>query len=175
MSGGRAREATRHAYLPQQLRVLFIGESPPTDGTFFYDANSILFTATREAFTNAMPALAAETDFLQVFREAGCYLEDLSLLPIDKLPDGEKRRARTAAIPDLARRLTGMMPSEIVVVVKGILPHAKQALAEAGIHNVALHALPFPGQWWRSQYIDDLAARVKLWDRNGVLLPDPTD
>ncbi|MDQ3643832.1 MAG: hypothetical protein M3450_20770, partial [Actinomycetota bacterium] len=110
MGGGSAREVTRHAYVPEEPRVLFIGESPPTSGTFFYDADSILFAATRQAFTNEMPALASEADFLQVFQRLGCYLEDLSLDPIDKLPDREKRRARKAAVPELARRLTGMTP-----------------------------------------------------------------
>lgn len=169
MSGRRAREATRHDYMPEELRVLFVGESPPTGGTFFYDANSILFTATREAFMKAMPSLSREPDFLRAFQRMGCYLEDLSLDPIDKLPDKEKRRARTEAVAGLTRRLKGMTPTDVVLVVKGIRPNAEKALAKADITDVPVHALPFPGQWWRADYIAELTTLVKRWKRRGVL------
>jgi hypothetical protein len=83
MSGQRARERTRRTYTPEELRVLFIGESPPSGGTFFYDANSILYFATREAFLAAAPRLGTRASFLDTFQRLGCYLEDLSLRPID--------------------------------------------------------------------------------------------
>jgi hypothetical protein len=35
-------ESLRQSYRPQQVRVLFVGESPPAGGTFFYRANSNL-------------------------------------------------------------------------------------------------------------------------------------
>jgi hypothetical protein len=116
MSGQRARERTRRTYTPEELRVLFIGESPPSGGTFFYDANSILYFATREAFLTAAPRLATRASFLDTFQQLGCYLEDLSLRPIDKLPKPEKRRARETAVPTLAGRLKGLAPRLVVVV-----------------------------------------------------------
>jgi hypothetical protein len=56
--------------------VLFIGESPPARETFFYFANSNLYSATREAFEAAIPALRGEDDFLGAFQGLGCYVED---------------------------------------------------------------------------------------------------
>jgi hypothetical protein len=88
--------------------VQFIGESPPAGGTFFYNANSLLYDATREAFVAAIPALAKRPQFLEAFQQLGCYLDDLSLRSIDKLPKREKLRARDAAVPALARRLKGL-------------------------------------------------------------------
>jgi hypothetical protein len=165
------RERTRRSYYPEELRVLFIGESPPTGGTFFYDANSILYQATREAFMAAAPKLAAEADFLAAFRRMGCYLDDLSRVPIDKLPDAEKRIARKEAVPGLARRLRGLEPRVVVIVVKGIEPQVTKALNEAGLAEVTREPLPFPGQWHRSAYIGELAALVRSWRRRWVLLP----
>src|SRR4051794_40024515 len=175
MSGRRARERTRHDHMPDELRVLFIGESPPAGGTFFYDANSILFTATQDAFLKAMPSLAQEKDFLRAFQRMGCYLEDLSLDPIDKLPDKVKRQARKAAVPGLARRLRGMTPTAVVIVVKGIRPQVEQALTKRGIVDVPVDALRFPGQWWRDDYIGELTELVKRWKRRRVLLPARTE
>jgi hypothetical protein len=38
-----------------------------------------------------MPKLASRDDFLDTFRQMDCYLEDLSLEPIDKLREPAKR------------------------------------------------------------------------------------
>ncbi len=149
---------------------MFIGESPPSGGKFFYDANSILYHATQEAFLSAMPALAARPRFLDVFRDLGCYLDDLSLRPIDKLPKAEKLRARDAATPALARRLGRLSrPQQVVVVVKGIRPQVSSALERAGLRGVPCEALPFPAQWHRGDYVSELARLVKRWRRARVL------
>jgi hypothetical protein len=169
MSGQRARERTRRTYTPEELRVLFIGESPPSGGTFFYDANSILYFATREAFLAAAPRLGTRASFLDTFQRLGCYLEDLSLRPIDKLPKPEKRRAREAAVPGLARRLRGLAPRLVVVVVKGIRPQVDDALDRAGLGAVPCEALPFPGQWHRADYVAELTELVRQWRRRRLL------
>jgi hypothetical protein len=56
-------ERLRGRYLPKETRVLFVGEAPPSRGTFFYAANSNLYFATREAFVAAIPHLVRR-DFL---------------------------------------------------------------------------------------------------------------
>lgn len=165
-----ARERRRRDHWPDELRVLFIGESPPTGGTFFYDANSVLYFATRDAFVAAAPRLAGR-DFLGAFQQTGCYLDDLSLKPIDKLPDRERRQARNAAIPGLARRLKGKTPRLVVIVVKGIAPQVAQALDRAGLADVPTEKLPFPGQWDHDDYVDQLTDLVDKWRRRRLLRP----
>jgi hypothetical protein len=121
----------------------------------------------------ATPKLAAEDDFRPVFQRLGCYLDDLSLEPIDKLPAPEKRQARTAAMPDLARRLRKLQapPRRIVVVVKGIEAQVKDALAQTGFGDVPLERpLPFPGQWHRNAYVGQLTELVLGWRRWRLLL-----
>jgi len=164
----RTRERTRRSYCPDDLRVLFIGESPPTGGTFFYDASSLLYNATRDAFVAAEPRLS-NRDVLQAFANMGCYLEDLSRAPIDKLPDRDKRQARKDAVPGLARRLRGLKPRVVVVVVKGIQPQVTHALDKAGLGDVQFEALPFPGQWGRTQYRAELEDLVRDWRKRRIL------
>jgi hypothetical protein len=69
-------EHLRLYYRPPEVRVLFVGESPPAGGTFFYAADSGLYRATRDAFYEAIPE-ARSGKFLERFAAYGCYLEDL--------------------------------------------------------------------------------------------------
>jgi hypothetical protein len=170
MSSQRARERRRRLYRPDELRVLLVGESPPSGPAFFYDADSALYRATRDAFTAVYPSLAT-VESLPAFRRLGCYLEDLSHAPIDKLLTPERREARRAAIPRLARRLDGLAPQVVIIVVKSIRSDVIRALTKAGLDGVAVEAKPFSGQWRRTRYIDELTRLVRSWRRRGGLLP----
>jgi hypothetical protein len=72
--------------------VLFVGESPPAGGAFFYRANSKLYDATREAFETATPALRREDDVLAAFQRLGCYLDDLCLAPVNHVDMRDPKR-----------------------------------------------------------------------------------
>lgn len=50
MAGLGPIERQRRRYKPKEVRVLFIGESPPEGGTFFYLANSKLYRHTKSRF-----------------------------------------------------------------------------------------------------------------------------
>lgn len=151
--------------------MLFIGESPPTEPTFFYQGNSILYRATREAFIGALPRLAREQDFLAAFQRMGCFLEDLSREPIDKLPPGDKPHARREAASGLARRLKGLTPRLIVVVLMSIEADVALAAQSAGLGDVPLLALPFPVSYHRTRYKDELTRLIIKWHKRGILMP----
>ena len=50
MSARRQRERLRQQFRPEAVRLLFIGESPPASGRFFYHGDSGLYRAIREVF-----------------------------------------------------------------------------------------------------------------------------
>lgn len=102
-------QQTREDYFPDAVQVLFIGESPPAGGTFFYYANSNLFRATRDAFAAAGYAVQ-DGDFLRAYQRAGCYLEDLAVEPVDKLPRPRRKEASKAGVVSLADRITSLTP-----------------------------------------------------------------
>jgi hypothetical protein len=160
----------RTEHMPEELRVLFIGESPPAGGTFFYSADSILYRATRQAFLDALPNLADQPNFLEAFRALGCYLDDLSLRPIDKLESRDRLEARDAAVPQLARRLSAFRPRRVVIVLKGIAPQVSTALEEAGLGEVARAELRFPSRWHRAEYVAELTELVRGWRGEELLL-----
>ena len=84
-----ARERLRRSYRPKRVRMLFVGESPPASGRFFYQADSGLYRAVRGTFMRAFPEIRKD-EFLAGFRDLGCYLVDLCGEPVDDL--GAKQR-----------------------------------------------------------------------------------
>jgi hypothetical protein len=170
-----AAERIRRKFLPNEIRALFVGESP-AGGIFFYRANSKLYSATREAFEAAIPALRKEPDFLGAFKRLGCYLEDLSPVPVNHLDfgDRERRRERRAlrrhGIEPLAGRIRPWAPRVVAIVVKDIVPDARKALALADKAGTERVDLPFPARH-SDRYVQELTDHVRDWRRRRILLP----
>lgn len=169
-------QQTREDYLPDAVRVLFIGESPPAGGTFFYYANSNLYRATREAFATGALAFR-DGNFLRSFQQAGCYLEDLAVEPVNGLPRSRRQRACKAGITPLADRIKPLAPRVVVIVGYGIADDVARALELAAHADVEREKLPFPttrprstdGAPYRQVYVDELAALVARWRRRRIL------
>jgi hypothetical protein len=136
-------EKLRKSFGPSPITTLFVGESAPDSGRFFYSSDSSLFHAMKRAFGNR------ET-FLEDFKKKGFYLDDLVLTPINKLDRRERSRRREEAVPELAKRLVATKPKAVVVVMRAILPKVQQAMRMAGILYEPF-CVPHPafGNWTR--------------------------
>jgi hypothetical protein len=170
MAGLSRAERQRRRYRPDDVRVLFIGESLPAGGTFFYYGNSKLYEATKEAFEAAIPTLRRNHDFLTAFQQLGCYLEDLASIPVNGMPDDAREQACDDGVRALARRIKPYSPLVVTLVIKRIAVPAARALRQAQLDGVPLEKLPFPN--WPKQhetYTAELAALVRSWARRGVL------
>jgi len=148
-------EELRKSFGPGLITTLFVGESAPDSGKFFYSGDSSLFYAMKRAFGNR------ET-FLEDFKKKGFYLDDLVRTPINKLERRERSRRRQQAVPELAKRLAEYKPKAVVVVMRAILPMVRQAMRMAGI-SYEPFCVPHPafGNWTRfsnamTEIIDDL-------------------
>ena len=171
-------EALRGSFRPSDVRVLFVGESPPNAGSFFYAGDSELYRATRDAFHRALPDSRAG-DFLQYFAASGCYLEDLSHEPINQLTnhsDGSWRKRlemRRAGEASLAQMIATSKPAVIVVLLKGIADNVARAAAIAGYTHVERHVLTYPSRWHRHRvaYRVELSSLVRTLARSGIIQP----
>jgi hypothetical protein len=136
-------EELRKSFRPGHITTLFVGESAPASGRFFYSGDSSLFHAMKRAFGNR------ET-FLEDFKEKGFYLDDLVLTPINKLERHERFTQRQEASPKLAKRLVEYKPKAVVVVMRAILPAVWKAMRMAGI-SYEPFCVPHPafGNWTR--------------------------
>src|SRR4051794_2820337 len=85
-------ELLREAFRPRRVTVVFVGESRPANGTFFYRGDSRLAKYTSQAM-----GVAGKTPsiFLQAFRSAGYFLIDLCPEPVNRLRGRERRTARS--------------------------------------------------------------------------------
>jgi hypothetical protein len=172
-------EAVRLQFLPETTNVLFVGESRPAGGTFFYSADSKLYFATKEAFRLGVPDLSRGPIFLERFRALGCFLDDLCLEPVNHLKRNnplawaKRLRLREEGEEPLAERIHRYGPRQIVVVMKEIEPNVRRAALAADVGDIVLPALPFPS--WKAnhdRYVDELSALLKRMRGDGVLRRD---
>jgi hypothetical protein len=119
-------EELRRSFRPDRITTLFVGESAPASGKFFYSGNSSLFYAMRKAF-------GGEAAFLDNFSRRGFYLDDLVLVPVNKLEHSERSALRQKSVAGLAERLKHYEPDAIVIVMRAIKPMVLRAMHLAGI------------------------------------------
>lgn len=129
------------------MRLLFAGEAPPASGRFFYQGNSGLYRAAREAFTITLPGIP-QPDFLESFRDLGYYLVDLCREPVDRLSARQHRKTWFESEARLAAMLKRLRPQVVITVVRSIVPSAKRAQERAN-WTAPLLELPYPGRWKR--------------------------
>ncbi len=139
------REALRRRYRPQRVRLLFVGEAPPASGRFFYNRDSGLYRALRDAFRLVDSAIS-DQNFLTVFRNSGCYLIDACARPVDHLDRKPRQAACLAGEALLSRRIESLQPQAIATLVRSIEANVDRAIARAGWHGPWLR-LPYPGRW----------------------------
>jgi hypothetical protein len=144
-STAEEKERLRRSYRPVRVQILFVGESPPASGRFFYQADSGLYRAIRNTFRAAFPALP-EDDFLHSFRELGCYLIDLCGRPVDRLNSEKRKQACRDGEVGLARSLKELQPKIVVTVVRSISANVRRAQVSANWKGLYLE-LPYPGRW----------------------------
>lgn len=139
------REALRRTFRPRNVRVLFVGESPPASGRFFYRRDSGLYRAMRNLFEMADPSVSDES-FLQKFQECGCYLVDLCGEPVDKLESNARRPAHLAGERSLRQKISRLQPEVIVSLCRSIRPSVSRAAAAANWTGPIMD-VPYPGRW----------------------------
>lgn len=139
------RERLRRRYRPARIRLLFIGESPPASGRFFYRQDSGLYRAIRDAFRMVDPLITDDT-FLGIFQNSGCYLVDACTGAVDHLDPRSRHAVCLAGEPALTRKIRQLEPAAIVTLLNSIRDNVRRAAAQAGWSGPILE-LPYPGRW----------------------------
>jgi hypothetical protein len=138
-------EALRKSFRPDRITTLFVGESAPAGGSFFYSGDSSLFRAMKKAF-------GGQATFLEDFKMNGFYLDDLIHTPVNKLASRERSVLRRESVSKLADRLKEYTPEAVVIVMCAIKPMVLDAMRIAGILYEP-YCTPHPafGNWNRFQ------------------------
>jgi hypothetical protein len=155
------------------VRVLFVGEAPPASGRFFYQADSGLYRAIRDAFVSVFPDIGDE-EFLQWFQTLGCYLVDLCGRPVDRLPRNRRTRARRDGEVRLARILKRLRPEIVITVVRSIAGNVRRSQQRANWLGARVE-LPYPGRWKRHRmaFGRELASALRKIYRRRRTKPAP--
>jgi hypothetical protein len=163
-SDTNSRERLRRSFRPERIRLLFIGESPPASGRFFYSANSGLYRAMHAAFQIAGTEVDDE-NFLARFQARGYYLMDLCRKPVDHLDPIERRAMRKAGETFLTRELKRLQPGMIAPVLRSIVGNVENAAARANWQGEVLQ-FPYPGRWsrHRATFIEALVPVIRRLD-----------
>ena len=128
------RENAREQYRPRHLTILFVGESPPASGGYFYFGKGTVFASTQRAFAQAFQrTFSNPAEFFRFFQHSGCFLEDLSHDPVDNLASLERERAIIGCIDSLAHRLRESQPEFIIGFLKKIESPVARAASLADI------------------------------------------
>lgn len=158
-------ELIRAKYKPSgRTKILLVGESPPANGSFFYE-ESAMTTYTRTAFETALERnFLSDHEFFVFMRDNGYYLEDLSLIPVDKLPHREREAELRKQSTFFAERVRLLNPEVLIIVLKKIEKIARESIQIAGI-NPEIYALPFPGWGFQKRYKDELASIINKYSK----------
>jgi len=143
-----AVEDTRARFRPKRITTLFVGESAPTSGDFFYYGNNAMFRYMQRAVQRA---LGEDGDFLQRFKGYGWYLDDLVLTPVNKLTKSQREAKCLDAQNSLADRIAAYQPEAIVSLLIVIKPYVERA-ADIASSNASRYVVPFPGMGQQARF-----------------------
>lgn len=138
------------------MTTLFVGESRPKNGTFFYLGDSRLARFTFQAFSLDMKGTESAAASLDGFRHQGFYLVDLCSQPVNGLVRRERTAARADGVMTLSKTIRETGPAAIVVVMKAIEPHVRLAASQADCGATPIFVLPFPAMGHEPEYVAQL-------------------
>lgn len=147
-------EAIRSQYKPEWIVTLFVGESAPISGDFFYKGNSALTRHMRTAMEAA--GLASNADFLATFKSLGWYLDDLVLDPINNLTPTLRKARHREWQENLRERIAAYRPRAVVSLLYAIRDIVEVAAAR-GAKDSRTYAVHFPGNGQQKAFSADMA------------------
>jgi hypothetical protein len=156
-----AVEAARTRFRPERITTLFVGESVPASGDFFYFGNNAMLSYMQRAVEQA---LGEGGDFLVRFKAYGWFLDDLVLTAVDQLATAERKAKCRDAQESLAARLAEYRPLAIVALLKSIEKNVDAAAIAAG-SDVPRFAVSFPGMGQQNRFLAKMAAIIPMLPR----------
>ncbi|HWY60445.1 MAG TPA: hypothetical protein VNW15_00950 [Rhizomicrobium sp.] len=141
-------EAIRMQFRPRRITTLFVGESAPASGDFFYYGNSNMLRYMKKAVESVF---GGSDDFLGTFKSYGWYLDDLVLTPVNQLNPKERRKRCWSAKTGLTARIAEYQPAAIVSLMVGIEKIVEAASLEVK-STASRFSVPFPGNGQQTRF-----------------------
>ena len=118
-------------------------------------------TYTKIAFEVALDKkFPTNFEFFEYMKQVGFFLDDLSLVPVNKLPSAEREAKLVEEGESFSERVLQMKPEVVVVVLRKIEQIVREALNKVG-STAEVHVLPFPGNGHQNKYKAQLIPIVR--------------
>ena len=141
----------RQKYLPKRIKIIFLLESPPVSGDFFYDPAG---RTTEQLFSSMMKLidyqLKSKADGLAEFARQHYVLADATYSPVNQIKNERKRNEKILRdLPNLIddlRSMIGRRRVKLILVKANICRMLEEPLKAVGfkvINNGIM--VPFPG------------------------------
>ena len=161
----------REKYQPHKIKILFVAESPPSSGGYFYFSETIgkdhLFRETMKALdlwpvSRPLRRGVDKRPLLERFRSNGFFLIDTCELPVDKLSTTERMTAVRRGAVGLASRVRRLNPAHIILVKNTVFRPVCQALEREGLGRRILNktSLPFPSHGNQKKFRNNLRQMI---------------
>lgn len=109
----------RNKYLPEKLKLIFILESPPASGKYFYDetgkTSEPLFLALMKALDNYKPI--NKKDGLNYFKSKGYFLVDSTYKPVNRMKGKERDNTILTDFSELIADLESLNPLKTTPII----------------------------------------------------------
>jgi hypothetical protein len=125
----------------------------------------------RDAFQLIDPTIS-DSNFLNQFQAAGCFLIDLCPDPVDQLAANLRRAVCTANEWTLASTISRLKPRAVATVVRSIEANVERSITLANWHG-PICRLPYPGRWsqHKTEFIRTLKPQLKSLCRTAIAQP----
>jgi len=152
----------RNNFLPDDLRLIIIAESPPASGKYFYDINGSISEPLFRAFMHDILRITPPTksDGLRALQNAGMFLVDAVYKPVNKgLTRARRDRLIVANYPALRDDLIQITPEKdipVLLIKKNICVLLEPLLVNDGfrvLNNGQVVPFPSSGQQGRFREI----------------------
>jgi hypothetical protein len=145
-------EDARANYRPKRITTLFVAESAPVGGTFFYYGNGNLGRYLQRAVE---AVIAGDGDFRDRFKSFGWYLDDLARTPINHLTTRDRNAMRLGAQDQLSERIAEYRPLAVVCLLISISDIVRAAALKAGFDG-HVFSVPFPGNGQQRRFHQEM-------------------
>jgi hypothetical protein len=157
----------RKKYRPKKIKVLFIAESPPVSGKYFYFENQAGYKAS--LFGNMMKALYAKEYedklssrnkkyFLSKFQKDRFFLIDTYETPINNKSNAERREIIRKNLPRLLKEIKVLTKygTKIILIKKTTVCE----ILREPLKDKVIGELPFPGSGNQNKFIKELKTKI---------------
>jgi hypothetical protein len=153
-------KAARDKYRPSSIDVLWIAESPPAGGGYFYfevtSGRNHLFRETMKALgwwplDFPMHAGLDKSPYLKRFQEGRHFLIDLSPTPVNKLSPTERHAELRRNIIHISEEIETLRPAKILLIKRNVFDILSPLLQSSKL-TLNREFIPFPSHGWQAEY-----------------------